>query len=293
MKPLKLVALAVGAILVSLTLTGCAPAATSTGKLQIVASTNVWGDIAKQVGGDLVEVTSIIDSPNKDPHSYEATARDQLAVKKADLVIANGGGYDDFIETLSAAAGNKPIFRVNSSVTVVSWQENEHLWYSLGAVGEVAMSLAATLGALDETNSVKYAENADAYADELNNLAAKYNDVYSANKGASYFGTEPLAVWLLKDLGMRNLTPNEFSEAIENETDVPPATMKASLDLIKSGKVNFLVINAQTENSQVQQIIDAARMAAVKAVVLSEILPADKNYIQWMTANLNSLNPGK
>ena len=155
MKPLKLVALAVGAILVSLTLTGCAPAATSTGKLQIVASTNVWGDIAKQVGGDLVEVTSIIDSPNKDPHSYEATARDQLAVKKADLVIANGGGYDDFIETLSAAAGNKPIFRVNSSVTVVSWQENEHLWYSLGAVGEVAMSLAATLGALDETNSVK------------------------------------------------------------------------------------------------------------------------------------------
>ena len=111
MKNLRIAALFIAA---SLALTGCASASTETstgtesngqsqsetqntsGKLQIVASTNIWGDIASTVGGELVEVTSIIDSVKKDPHSYEATARDQLAVEKANLVIANGGGYDDF-----------------------------------------------------------------------------------------------------------------------------------------------------------------------------------------------------
>jgi zinc/manganese transport system substrate-binding protein len=66
----------------------------------VVASTNVYGDIAKVVGGDNVSVTAIINKTSQDPHSYEATAQDRLAVSKADLVVENGGGYDDFLHTL-------------------------------------------------------------------------------------------------------------------------------------------------------------------------------------------------
>lgn len=289
MKSLKLVSIALAALL---TLAGCAPATqTPTGKFQIVASTNVWGDVAKQVGGDLVEVTSIIDDANKDPHSYEASARDQLAVEKANLVIANGGGYDDFIEKLAEAAGNKQMFRVNSSVTAVSWQDNEHLWYSISAVGETAYSLAETLGSLDPNNSAKYLENANNFIDELTQLATRYGEIRKTTEGYTYFGTEPVADWLMADLGFENKTPKAFSDAIENETDVPPAAMKASLDLIKGSKVKYLVINAQTENAQIKQIVDAASAAGVRAVVLSEVLPKDTNYLEWMTANLRSINP--
>ncbi|MFD5214220.1 metal ABC transporter solute-binding protein, Zn/Mn family [Microbacterium sp. NPDC058345] len=85
-----------------LVLTGCssAPGAADDGTLRVVASTNVYGALAAEVGGDRVEVTSLIDSAEKDPHSYEATARDRLAVQQADLVIENGGGYDGFVEEL-------------------------------------------------------------------------------------------------------------------------------------------------------------------------------------------------
>lgn len=287
----KYIALALTAVLA---LSGCAsPTEPDSGKFQVVASTNVWGDIAKTVGGDLVEVTSIIDDANKDPHSYEATARDQLAVEKADLIIANGGGYDDFIEKLSEAAGNKNMFRVSSAVTAVAWQENEHLWYSISAVGEATYALAETLGALDPNNSAAYLTNADQLVEGLTGIAAMYGEVRKLTEGYTYFGTEPLAVWLMEDLGFVNKTPDEFAEAIENETDVPPSVMKESLDLIRGGEVKYLVINAQTQNSQVQQIVDAARDAGVRAVMLSEVLPKGTPYVEWMGNNLITLDPSK
>lgn len=292
MKSLKIIAAATVAALSALTLTACAPALAPSDKFQIVASTNVWGDVAKQVGGDLVEVTSLIDNANKDPHSYEATARDQLAIEKADLVISNGGGYDDFIEKLSAAAGNKPEFRVASSVTAVDWQQNEHLWYSAPAVAEVAFALATAIGSLDTDNAVSYEANAKTFVDALGELGKEIGALREITDGFTYFGTEPLAVWLMADLGFVDKTPEEFAEAIENETDVPPATMKESLDLINSGAIKYLVINGQTENSQTQQIVDAASKAGVKAVVLSEILTDGQSYIQWMSSILKTINPG-
>lgn len=296
MKNKKFASIAVAAILAlvgTLSLTGCAPAEKVDSKMKIVASTNVWGDVAAAVGGDLVEVTSIIDAVNKDPHSYEATARDQLAVEKSNLVIANGGGYDDFIEKMAEAAGNKQIFRVASAVTAVSWQENEHLWYSISAVGEATYGIADTLGAIDSANAETYTANADKFIDGLTGIAGVYATVRANTEGYTYFGTEPIADWLLQDLGFVNKTPKAFSDAIENETDVAPSVMKESLDLIKSGKIKYLVINSQTENGQTKQIVDAARDAGVRAVVLTEILPKGIGYVEWMGNNLITLDPAR
>lgn len=284
---------AIFALTSTLALTGCAPAEKVDGKVKIVASTNVWGDVAAAVGGDLVEVTSIIDAVNKDPHSYEATARDQLAVEKSNLVIANGGGYDDFIEKMAEAAGNKQIFRVASAVTAVSWQENEHLWYSVSAVGEAAYGIADTLGSIDSANAATYIANADKFIDGITGIAGVYATVRANTEGYTYFATEPIADWLLKDLGFVNKTPKAFADAIENETDIAPSVMKESLDLINSGTIKYLVINAQTENAQTMQIVNAARDAGVRAVVLTEILPKGIGYVEWMGNNLITLDPAR
>ena len=92
----------------SISLAGCAPAAETQAESNlptIVATTNVWADVAQQVAGDNFEVIALISDPAQDPHSYEASARDQLAVSEASLFIMNGGGYDDFALTLASAAG--------------------------------------------------------------------------------------------------------------------------------------------------------------------------------------------
>ncbi|AEF39108.1 metal ABC transporter solute-binding protein, Zn/Mn family [Hoyosella subflava] len=80
-------------------------AATATGTgaettITVVASTNVWADIARQVGGDVVSVEALISDPAVDPHHYESTPRDVATVQDADLVVFNGGGYDQFVQDI-------------------------------------------------------------------------------------------------------------------------------------------------------------------------------------------------
>ena len=88
--------LAALAAMVMLAVAGCAtssagsrssgsPTASTGGPLTVVASTNVYGDIVKTIGGTTVRVISIIDNPAKDPHEYEADAQTQLALSKAQL----------------------------------------------------------------------------------------------------------------------------------------------------------------------------------------------------------------
>jgi zinc/manganese transport system substrate-binding protein len=305
MKNLRIAALFVAA---SLALTGCAAASTETstgtesngqsqsetqntsGKLQIVASTNIWGDIASTVGGELVEVTSIINTSSQDPHSYEASARDQLAFNKADLIITNGGGYDDFADKLAEGAGDAAELKMADAITNTDAAQNEHLWYSISAVGEATYAIADELGKIDAANTETYLANADKFIESLTGIAASYTQVRQGTEGLNYFATEPLAFWLLRDLGLTDKTPTEFSKAIENETDVPPLALKNALDLIGSGKINVVVLNAQTENTQTKQIADKAKSAGVAVVTLSELMPKGMAYIDWMGENLIALD---
>src|SRR5436189_4325412 len=102
------------------------------GRLSVVSSTNVYASIAAAVGGAWVDATAFIDSPGQDPHSYEASGRDTLAVSDADLVIENGGGYDDFMQQLLDSASGSP--RVLNVVDQSGLPDrdaddfNEHVW---------------------------------------------------------------------------------------------------------------------------------------------------------------------
>uniref|UniRef100_UPI00047CEEB8 metal ABC transporter substrate-binding protein n=1 Tax=Saccharomonospora iraqiensis TaxID=52698 RepID=UPI00047CEEB8 len=78
------------------------------GGLAVVASTNVWASVAEEVGGRHVDVRALIDDPAADPHSYQADAEDAVEVQSADLLIANGGGYDDFFARLADRAPDVP-----------------------------------------------------------------------------------------------------------------------------------------------------------------------------------------
>ncbi|AOS61223.1 metal ABC transporter solute-binding protein, Zn/Mn family [Actinoalloteichus hymeniacidonis] len=76
------------------------------GSLRVAASTNVWGSVAQAVGGDEIEVVAIIDDPSADPHSYESTPRDAAEVQDSDLVVLNGGGYDEFMRSILDSIGS-------------------------------------------------------------------------------------------------------------------------------------------------------------------------------------------
>lgn len=75
----------------------------------VYATTNVWGSVAKAVGGDKVNVIVGVDDLSQDPHDYQATATDKLNITKSAVMLVNGGGYDDWGMSLAQSVSHKPV----------------------------------------------------------------------------------------------------------------------------------------------------------------------------------------
>jgi zinc/manganese transport system substrate-binding protein len=279
-------------------LTGCgadddADAAPGSGKVQVVASTDVYGDIVKRVGGDDVEVTAILTNPDQDPHSFEANAQTTLAISKADLIVENGHGYDDYMETLRDAHNESaPVLNaveVSGKTAPEGEELNEHVFYDLPSMQKVADALAAKLAAEDPDHASDYTTRATAFNHKLAALIARQEALQPSLVGTSIGITEPVPLYLTEALGLTNTTPAEFSEAVEEGDDVSARVLQETLDLYSTHQVAALVYNEQTSGPVTETVEDAAKAANVPVVGVTETLPAGKDYLTWMSDNINAL----
>jgi zinc/manganese transport system substrate-binding protein len=299
MRPARLgpAVLTISSLLFLLTACGSAEdGASAAGTLRVVASTNVYGAIASAVGGAGVEVTSIIEDPSADPHSFEANVRTQLAVSKADVIVQNGGGYDDFLHTLISSTGTDAtvIDAVDVSgraeeAEAAGEQLNEHVWYDFPTVEKVAAAIAAALGKANPDGADRYSANAADLTRQVDGLIAAEEQARPATQGVGVAVTEPVPGYLLDALGAVDRTPAEFSAAIEEGGDVSPSVLQETLDLFSSGQVSALVYNEQTTGPQTDQVVDAAKRAGVAVVPVAETLPAGEDYVAWMQRNLDAV----
>jgi len=257
----------------------------------VVASTDVYGAVASAVGGDTAAVTSLIRSADADPHEYEPTPADTLAVSRATVFVANGGGYDDFATKLYDAASNKP---VNVVVTALSGFEtdapdfNEHVWYDLPTVKKLADYLATSLGAADQPNANRYLDNAKKFDAQVDGLMTKVAAIKPKHAGVKVAITEPVPGYLLDAAGLVVVTPPEFSEAVEEGTDPPAAVVTANNATFAEAKV--LVENAQTTGPITAQAEQAAAANRVPVVKVTETLPEGvTDYVVWMNGQVDAL----
>ncbi|KZE89980.1 metal ABC transporter solute-binding protein, Zn/Mn family [Microbacterium sp. TNHR37B] len=327
--PLALVALLGASALV---LAGCsstpggATGGNGDGKIQVVASTSVYGDIVEAIAGDAVDVTSIVASTSQDPHSYEASAADQLTVSQADLIIENGGGYDAFIDGLIEATG--------SSAHVITAAEfshdwpgneghdhadgddhdhadetdaaddhdhgdheghdhiegfNEHVWYDPHTMEHLAEAIAEELTELAPADADAFQKGLSTFVAGIGDLETSLADISAAHEGDKIFVTEPVPLYLTAAAGLTNVTPEAFSEAVEEGQDVPPATLLEADKLLKAGDVRAVIANAQTGGAETTQVIETAKAAGIPVIEFTEILPEGKTYLTWMADNISTL----
>ena len=312
----------------ALALAGCAgtaaPEGTSAdGKLQVVTSTNVYGDIVSAIAGDTVDVTAIISSTSQDPHEYEATAKDQLAVSKAGLLIENGGGYDSFIDALVEATGTKapvisavefshdwpgndghdhsddhsdaptddPTTEASDVADDHSGHDhiegfNEHVWYDPHTIEHVAEKIAEELTVLVPSESATFSQGLADFTAGISTLEGALDTLSAAHAGEKIFITEPVPLYLTTAAGLENVTPEAFSEAVEEGQDVPPATLLEATRILEAGDVRILIANSQTGGAETTQVIELAKKQGIPVLEFSEIKPQDQTYLQWMEANV-------
>lgn len=285
---------------IALTLAGCSSSSSSSssagsgdGTVRVVASTDVYGDIATTIGGDAVQVTSLMTDPAQDPHSFEASAQNQLAVSKADVVIENGGGYDDYMQNLVKGAKNSGVKVLNvvdlSGKKPVDGELNEHVWYDFPTVQKFADALTAALSAADPSQKATFEKNASAFGQKLSALEATEARLKSTYAGEGVAITEPVPLYLLDAIGLVNKTPEKFSEAIEEENDVSPIVLKDTLQLFSGHQVKLLAYNEQTTGAETEKVLAAAKAAGIPVVPVTETLPEGMRYIEWMSGNLDAV----
>jgi len=294
---LSVAALSVAALSV-VVLAGCGSADSGAGQggaegaTSVVASTNVWGSVVEAVAGDAVEVTSLIDDPSADPHSYESTPADTAAVTDADLVVFNGGGYDEFMAEILGTLDGKPTVNAFQAAQVEGGHgggANEHVWYDLAAVETVADRVAEELGRLLPDQAETFATNAEAFRTEIDAIAEQVSAIADANPDARVALTEPIAVYLIDDAGLTNATPPEFLEAVEEENDPPAAAVAAMRELMSGNQVAALIYNPQTETPVTRQVRSDAEETGLPVVEMTETLPDDRGYVEWMTGQVEEL----
>ncbi|MDX6307083.1 MAG: zinc/manganese transport system substrate-binding protein [Nocardioidaceae bacterium] len=277
-------------------LAGCAggaPGSGAPGRIDVVASTSVWGDIAAQVGAPWVDVTSIISDPAQDPHSYQASTRTLLAIKDADLLVENGGGYDDFMQQMiSASATTAPVLdavAISGLRPPVGGDLNEHVWYNLPTAEKVANRLAAALGRLAPRHAAAFTVNADAFDHQVEGLIRAEHRVRASDAGVGVGITEPVPLYMLQAMGLHNLTPPEFSRAVEESSDVSARVLAQTLALYSQHRVALLVYNEQTSGPITQQVKEAATANAIPVVPVTETLPPGMTYVSWMRQNVTRI----
>jgi zinc/manganese transport system substrate-binding protein len=284
------------ALVAILALSGCAStSAAADGRLQVVASTDVYGDIAQSIGGGVVDVTSIISDPSQDPHSYEGDAQVQLSLSQADVVIQNGGGYDDFVTTLLSGAHNPDAVVLNAATISgidqhpATGEFNEHVWYDFPTVKRVVDKIAATFSRLAPKDAGTFAANARTFDAKLAQLESQEAAIKATSGGVGAAITEPVPLYMLTASGIVNKTPAAFSQAIESGTDVSPAVLQQTLALFSDHAVKLLAYNEQTTGPETEAVLAAAKKANIAIVPVTETLPAHKDYLSWMASNLSAI----
>ncbi|HEY4599557.1 metal ABC transporter solute-binding protein, Zn/Mn family [Corynebacterium sp.] len=294
-------------------------------EFKVVASTPVWGDIAKAViesvdGAEKTfSVETIMENKDDDPHGYEATAADIAKAKSADLIAANGAGYDNW---LTDNADDAPIVSALPLAAAHTHDhgeddhgrdhdheghdhehdheghdhgddehahdrgsgQNPHAWLDMDIVNAFADNLAAQLHELDEDFPAELDEDA-----EIKEKTASYTERMKKLPAKKVMLTESVAEAIVEDSSLGNITPESFAKAVAREAEPSAADLAAAKKLITDGKLDVLITNEQAQTPAAEELTKAAKDKNVATVNVNETPDRGTTYFDYVDDILKQL----
>jgi zinc/manganese transport system substrate-binding protein len=274
----------------SSTNSGNSASSSSSATIAVVAAENFYGDIVSQLGGSHVSVTSVISDPNIDPHEFEANPKYVRAVGIARLVIANGGGYDDWMDKLLASTPNdNRLVLKGFDIATVKLPDNEHIWYSYVNVGTIAEAITEKLKTLDSSHASEYDRNLQTFKLGLQKIQDKIGEIKSKYSGTAVGLTETIFQYQAVPLNLDVKTPQAFQKAMAEGNDPPASTVAMAEDQISKKQIKVLIYNQQTASKITDTLQIEAKAQNIPIVPVTETMPPGKNYQTWMLDQLNLL----
>jgi zinc/manganese transport system substrate-binding protein len=257
------------------------------GKLAVVAAENFYGDIARQIGGERVEVVSIMSNPDQDPHLFETTPGVVRQIADAQIVVVNGADYDPWMEKLIKAAPRPGRTVINAADLMHKKAgDNPHLWYDPATMPVVAKALATAFAAADPTHKGDYDAQLATFVASLKPLNAKVAAIRDKYAGAAVTSSEPVFGYMAGALKLK-MRNERFQLAIMNDTEPSARDVAAFENDLKQHKVRVLFYNKQAASKVVQHLVELAQQAKVPVVGITETTPSGMSFQDWMLTQLN------
>ena len=287
---IRALGVAIGMILVS----GFKPphaAAATPGVINAIGVENEYADVIAQIGGPYVRVTAIETDPNTDPHSFEISPKIAGQIARADLLVENGLGYDDWADKMLAAAPKaaRQVINVQHLRNLPDNTPNPHLWYDPATMPAVAGALAGALSRLQPAHAGYFHAQTTRFDAALKPWFAALAAFKAAHPGAPVAVTEPVGDYMLQAAGTDIRTPFSLQAAIMNGTDPAPQDVTTENALFTGHQVRVFVYNQQVTNPLTASFLSLAKRNGVPVVGVYETMPTGYTYQSWMLAEVVAL----
>ena len=283
---------AIASLVLALSLTlGAAPAARALdGKIAVVAAENFYGDIARQIGGDRINVVSIMNNPDQDPHLFETTPGIVRQIADAQIVILNGAEYDPWMDKLIAAAPRPGRVVINAGqLTGAKAGGNPHLWYAPATMPAVATAIAKAFAAADPNNASNYALRLTATLASFEKISLRVAQLKSRHGGTAVTATEPVFGLMADALGL-TVRNQRLALAVMNDTEPSARDVAAFENDLKDRKVKLMLYNKQVSAKLTERLRSIAAKAKVPTVGVTETQPAGVSFQDWMLGQLDAVD---
>ena len=266
-------------------------------KIPVIATFSILGDLVKNVGGDRIEVTTLV-GPNSDTHVYAPTPADAKKVAGAKVVFVNGLGFEGWITRLAKASGSKaPTVTASKGVKSRKMEEeghqvtDPHAWQSIANAKIYIGNIRDGLAAADPAGKGAYEANAGAYLAKLDALEAEVKDaigkipadrrrIITSHDAFGYFGAA---------YGIEFIAP----EGVSTETAASAKDVAKIITQIRKQKIPAVFMENITDSRMMEQIAKESG-AKIGGSLFSDALSDAKGpaatYIDMMHNNIRQLS---
>lgn len=274
------------------------------GRLQVVATTSIVGDVVGNIGGELIELTVLV-LPGGDPHTFEPRPQDIAAVSDAQVVFASGLGLEEALKGVLEANVKGTLVEVSDGLAVIPLQDKDehegaqpehgtgdpHTWMDPNNVIIWAGNIATALAEADPTNRATYQTNAESYIAELRELDAwirqqveqvppKQRKLVSDHAVLGYFAAE----YGFEQVGL--VIPALSSSAAPSAQE-----LAALVDAIRAQDVQAILVGTTVNPALSEQVADdtGAELVFIYTGSLSQPGGEASSYIQLMRYNVQAI----
>lgn len=257
--------------------------------INIVAAENVYGNVASNLGGNYVHVTNIINAPQQDPHLFMLTPSVAQTITTAKIIIFNGANYDPWILSLLTPDVKNKSYIINvADIQGIKSGDNPHIWYMPEAMLHFAQSMTALLSQIDNSHQPYFEQQLQQFDKNYQKLLQKIKQLRSSYQNTPVIATEPVFNYMADAIG---LDMHGIKFQVSNMNDVPPAIsdVKQFEDDLRNHKVKVLIYNKQVINPLTERMVAIAKEQNIPVVAMSEMMPTNVTYFQWITSELDEL----